>query len=328
MLSVIVKAFNEQANIGRCIESIIRETDGYDREIILVDSLSTDRTVAIAKQYQLRVVQFACPEDCGCGSAPQLGFQVSKGELIYLIDGDMEMLPGFLSVAIAYLKENPFVGGVGGLLVDRSMDTVFERRRAARYVKIKNTVTVRSLGGGGLYRREAIESVGYFSHQGLKACEELELGLRLEADGWRLVRIPCQAIAHTGHRESYHQSMIRLWRGGRLSAHGSLIRIAFGRKWFFRALLSNWYVLAPIVVVCCALLMELLLGRVFSVSIGVFNAFVITWGTVIILMAINKKSLKHAVLSVVSWLIIMLASIPAIARPIKDPCGVIKYREI
>ncbi|NCA86726.1 MAG: glycosyltransferase family 2 protein [Clostridia bacterium] len=51
-LSVVVITFNEERNIGRCLASVQEVAD----EILVVDSLSTDRTVEICKKYGARVV--------------------------------------------------------------------------------------------------------------------------------------------------------------------------------------------------------------------------------------------------------------------------------
>ena len=46
-LSAVIITFNEEANIGRCISSVRKVAD----EIIVLDSYSTDQTVAIARQH-------------------------------------------------------------------------------------------------------------------------------------------------------------------------------------------------------------------------------------------------------------------------------------
>ena len=51
-LSVVIITFNEQANIRRCIESVLPVAD----EIVVMDSYSTDDTVAIAKSMGARVI--------------------------------------------------------------------------------------------------------------------------------------------------------------------------------------------------------------------------------------------------------------------------------
>ena len=52
-LSVVVITFNEEKNIARCLQSVQQVAD----EIVVVDSLSTDRTVKIAASLGARVVQ-------------------------------------------------------------------------------------------------------------------------------------------------------------------------------------------------------------------------------------------------------------------------------
>ncbi len=51
-ISAIVVCFNEEKNIRRCLESL-----KWCNEIVVVDSLSTDRTVEICREYTDRVIQ-------------------------------------------------------------------------------------------------------------------------------------------------------------------------------------------------------------------------------------------------------------------------------
>ena len=51
-ISVIVTTFNEEVNVGDCIESVL-----WADEILLVDSFSSDATVEIARRYPIEVLQ-------------------------------------------------------------------------------------------------------------------------------------------------------------------------------------------------------------------------------------------------------------------------------
>ncbi len=55
LLSVVIITYNEEKNIGRCLASVQRIAD----EIIVVDSLSTDRTAEIARNYGATVYSHA-----------------------------------------------------------------------------------------------------------------------------------------------------------------------------------------------------------------------------------------------------------------------------
>jgi glycosyltransferase involved in cell wall biosynthesis len=84
-LSICIITFNEEANIGRTLESVsalVKQTHG---EIIVVDSGSTDRTVEIAKSYGAKV--FAEPWK---GYAGQKNSAIEKcsGDWILLLDAD------------------------------------------------------------------------------------------------------------------------------------------------------------------------------------------------------------------------------------------------
>jgi glycosyltransferase involved in cell wall biosynthesis len=50
-LSVVLITFNEEANLGRTLQSVQALAADGKGEIIVVDSESTDRTVEIAKTY-------------------------------------------------------------------------------------------------------------------------------------------------------------------------------------------------------------------------------------------------------------------------------------
>ncbi|NIW46224.1 MAG: glycosyltransferase, partial [Gammaproteobacteria bacterium] len=57
----IIRAFNEEEHIGRLLTGILQQTV-TDVEIILVDSGSTDATVAIASHYPVKIVHIR-PQD-------------------------------------------------------------------------------------------------------------------------------------------------------------------------------------------------------------------------------------------------------------------------
>jgi glycosyltransferase involved in cell wall biosynthesis len=50
MISVIIAAYNEEAFIGRCLESIKNQTF-KDFEILVIDGNSKDKTVEIVRRY-------------------------------------------------------------------------------------------------------------------------------------------------------------------------------------------------------------------------------------------------------------------------------------
>ncbi|UJP04877.1 MAG: glycosyltransferase [Nitrosomonas sp.] len=329
-LSILIKALNEEVLIASCLEAALAETQHIDSEVILVDSLSSDRTVDIARHYPVRIVQFSKKNDCGCASAAQLGYQFAKGEFLYLLDGDMVLQPGFLAQALDYLESHPDVAGVAGKLVDTSINTLADKRRVHAAAALQQAQEVATLGGGGLYRRHAVESVNYLAHRWLPACEEAELGARLRANGWRLVRLPQIAVSHTGHAESSFQMLKRLWRNRRMHAYGMYLRTAFGQPWWRFCVRHTWFVFAAPALHITALTITAVIAYLTVITLA--PAFVIAeclvWVVAIAVLAVRKKSLPDALLSVYAWNLYAIAAALGAMQPIPDPMAPIDAQEL
>jgi GT2 family glycosyltransferase len=231
-VSVIIKALNEEHNIAAAIESALAAIEGTEGEVILADSASTDRTVEIARRYPVKIVRMARVEDRSCGAGAQLGFQYSRGRYVWLVDGDMRLKPEFLAPAIQFLEEHPAIAGVGGMLSEHETSNLEYVKRNAQEYSMRRPGLVTRLDGGGVYRRAAIETVGYLTDRNLHGAEELELGARLVARGWKLVRLPLPDVDHYGHSGSAYWLLLRRLMTGVSSANGEVLRAAFGAYHF------------------------------------------------------------------------------------------------
>lgn len=78
--SIVVRAYNEEKHIGQLLEGIDQQTL-KEREVILVDSGSTDATVKIAKKYGVRIVKIN-KEEFTFGRSLNQGVEAAKGEYI------------------------------------------------------------------------------------------------------------------------------------------------------------------------------------------------------------------------------------------------------
>ncbi|MGH2625187.1 MAG: glycosyltransferase family 2 protein, partial [Anaerolineales bacterium] len=80
--SVVIRAFNEERHIGRLLQGILQQTV-RDVEILLVDSGSTDGTVAIASQYPVRVLTIP-PASFSFGRSLNLGCAAARAGRIVI----------------------------------------------------------------------------------------------------------------------------------------------------------------------------------------------------------------------------------------------------
>lgn len=95
-LTVIMPAFNEEANIQNSITKVMNTLDknGIDYEIIVVDDGSIDNTKNRAmeiKDPRVKIVGYE--KNVGKGYAIKFGFQYAKGKYVIFFDSDLNILP-------------------------------------------------------------------------------------------------------------------------------------------------------------------------------------------------------------------------------------------
>ena len=319
-VSVIIKALNEERHIEAAIRSALAALQGIGGEVILADSGSSDRTVEIARQYPITIVQLKNISERCCGIGPQLGFQLARGEFVYILDGDMELDPGFLPAGLAALAAEQQLGGVGGLVEEESNASYQFRGRKrrgsegiARYCKW--------LDMGGLYRAAALRAVGYFSNRNLHAYEEMDLGLRLGVRGWTLRRIAVRSVLHHGRAEGNWALLARRWRSRYLDGAGELLRAAIGRRYFLRAAATQRHLLAGLLIWCGLigglLLLPLTPWLLLTTLAGVFG--------LVLVRTVRTGSIADAWFGQVVWQVTSLAMVRGFFRKKRDPMEPIEY---
>lgn len=295
-LSIIIKTLNEAANIERTIRSARAAAGALNHEIVVADSLSEDDTVARALAAGAVTIQLINAEHRSCGVGAQLGFQIARGRFVYLLDGDMECVPGFIDAALAYLREHARVAGVAGDMAELSEGSYeFEVRKKQFEQLAQGGWHGQSpcLDGGGIFRREALEQVGFVTDRNLHAYEEKELGFRLTAAGWTMVRIPLAAVRHRGHAEKTWPLLRKRWRTQYVNGGGDLLRACLGKPYFWRAVLVlKQYVVLMLLIVLT--LPALLLAPWTLLPLGaVAAAWAVLWGV----MAYRKRGIAAGLLS-------------------------------
>ncbi len=91
-LSLVVPLFNEEDNVLPLVAEVKEVFAGRDFELILVDDGSRDATVArIPQEPFIRVLEFE--KNTGQSAAMHAGIMAARGEIIVLLDGDLQNDP-------------------------------------------------------------------------------------------------------------------------------------------------------------------------------------------------------------------------------------------
>jgi len=92
LVSILIPAHNAERWLGDTIESAIAQT-WPQKEIIVVDDGSTDRTLAIARQFERNAIRVITQENQGAAAARNKAFSLSRGDYIQWLDADDLLAP-------------------------------------------------------------------------------------------------------------------------------------------------------------------------------------------------------------------------------------------
>ena len=97
LLSFVIPSYNVCEKIEKCLTSICRIPLSKDEyEIIVVDDSSTDNTISVAEDFLIEnklCYSLLKQDKKGQASARNKGIRISKGEYIWMVDSDDEILP-------------------------------------------------------------------------------------------------------------------------------------------------------------------------------------------------------------------------------------------
>lgn len=254
VVGAVIIGRNEGERLRACLTSVLPLLHAA----VYVDSGSTDGSVEMARALGADVRSLDMDRPFTAARARNTGYRALLAmhpdiRFVQFIDGDCEVVAGWIEAAQHYLETRPEAGVVCG-------------RRRERYPSRSlynlmcdmewNTPVgdALSCGGDAMFRAEALAQCGGYKDD-LIAGEEPELCLRLRRNGWRIHRLDREMTLHDAAITSWRQWWRRTVRAGHAFAEGAWLHGASpDRHWVresVRALL--WGFLLPVGIVSLAL---------------------------------------------------------------------------
>ena len=195
-ISILVPAYNEGEVLDEALASLAR-LDYPIYEVVVVDDGSRDDTLAVAAAWEgIRgPAEFRAVTQPNAGKAAALntGIRVSKHPYIFCMDADSQLEPRTLREAVRHMGDES-VGAVAGNVKVRNRGNFLARLQALEYIEGLNlprraqgfVAAVNIVPGPvGLFRREALEEVGFYDTDTF--AEDADLTLKMMASGWKVV---------------------------------------------------------------------------------------------------------------------------------------------
>lgn len=228
-ISVIIVSWNVADLLRRCLSAIADHSAGLDCEIIVVDSASTDDTVAMVQRDFPGVHLIPRADNVGFPRGNNLGLAHATGDYLVLLNPDTEVVGDALATLVACLRDHPDVGLVGPELLNSDGSHQSSRRRFPTTATLffestwLQPLAPRRLlrryyaeelpsdaaadvdwvtGACMATRRDVVHRVGGMDEAYFMYSEELDWCRRIKAAGWRVRYLPAAQVIHHAGKSS------------------------------------------------------------------------------------------------------------------------------
>jgi N-acetylglucosaminyl-diphospho-decaprenol L-rhamnosyltransferase len=251
-LAVVIVTWNVCDLAIQTLKSLYADLDhsGLSARVVVVDSASSDATVATIAQQFPQVELIASPENLGFGRANNLGLKhlgfgthaPDVPSFVYLLNPDTIVQLGSTKTLLSTLQSLPRAGVVGANLtygdgsfqhgafgfpglrqlwveffpsLGRWIEGEFNGRYPRTNYEASQPFPVDfTLGATMFMRREVIETTGMFDEAFFMYCEEVDWAWRIHKAGWEIYCVPNAHVVHLGGQSTGQvkpRSIINLW---------------------------------------------------------------------------------------------------------------------
>ncbi len=264
-VSVSVVTHQSAPWIDACLDAVAAQA--FVHEVLVVDSASTDDTVARIEARHPRADLDAAATNLGCGAGHNRNWARASGDALLVLNPDVVLAPGALAALALVLDARPEVGAAVPRLVSMSDPTrldsagirwspgrtrFVDRGRGEPCERFSREQEV--FGGCGaclLLRGDAIDAVSRsgerpFAERFFMYYEDVDLAWRLRRAGWATRYVPRAEARHvrggSGGRDDfveYHLVRNRLWCSVRNASASEFVRELPGLALFEAAKLAQ-----------------------------------------------------------------------------------------
>lgn len=249
LIGAVIIGRNEGDRLRACLVSVLP----FIQAAVYVDSGSTDSSVELAQSLHADVVSLDMTQPFTAARGRNAGYRrllaLHPGiRYIQFVDGDCEVVPGWMEAARDHLEAHPDCAVVCGRRRERFPEKSIYNRMCDREwdTPIGDAL---SCGGDALFRADALTQAGGY-RDSLIAGEEPDLCLRLRRAGWRVHRLDQEMTRHDAAITRWTQWWRRTVRGGHAFAEGAWLHGAPPERHWVRETRRAvlWGVLLPVAI--------------------------------------------------------------------------------
>ena len=252
-VGVVTIGRNEGERLVRCLKSLQAQLPP-SMPVVYVDSGSTDDSIQSAEQLGVKVVRLDMfvPFTMARGRNAGVEYLLEHYPDLYFvqfIDGDCELMAGWLDTALDFISKDDNLAVVCGQRRERFPDaSPYNRLADMEWNTLVGEAS--ACGGDALMRVAAIRQVNGYNPK-LIAGEEPEMCIRLRDKGWKIWRIDADMTLHDAAIYRFGQWWKRSVRGGWAVAEGYARYGTSPERYMRKQVRSGWVwgLIVPVIVV-------------------------------------------------------------------------------
>ena len=215
LVSLVIVCWNSAKHLPRCLECLAEQTV-HDFEVVIIDNGSTDgATVGLENTYptlNIRVERLG--SNRGFAAANNLGARLAHGKWLILLNTDAFPEPTWLAELIKAAETNPHIGSFSSRQLDAANPNVLDGTGDAYHVSglawrlglgypadqygLESSEIFSPCAAAAMYLRRAFLDVGGFDEDFFSYFEDVDLGFRLQLQGYRCLYVPQAVVQHVG----------------------------------------------------------------------------------------------------------------------------------
>ena len=300
-VSFIIPTKNSETTIKKCLEAITNQQTNLLHEIIIVDGGSSDKTIEIAKSYNVRI--FVC--DGFVSKARKFGVNAALGKYVAFVDSDVYISKNWLENIILTIKNFKIEGAIGKVVTGDSImkkysNISFPFSQDKRFWIRDCFPTVNTV-----ILKERIIKVGNFDDS-LTSSEDGDLTKRLLDNGFNFMFEPSAVCYH-----DYNASLKSMIKRDIWYTKGIFIcMLRYGIKsWFFKVFTIK---LLASIIFFIFLLLLLFIPEIIILSAVFFTLFLGSYSLIKCFQTKNKGWLIYLPMFIFNRISFIIASLSSI----------------
>lgn len=229
-LSIIIVSFNTRQLLRECLAAVFEYGKNLTLEVIVIDNASKDESAEMVRQEFPHARLIESVVNLGFAAANNLGFRLSQGRYLVLLNSDAFIHKGTLQAAFRHMENNPLIGLGGGRLIGRDGSwqpsarmfpsllndflhlsglaslyphSRFFGRADATWKKAEGSYPCDWVPGAfAIIKREALEKVNYFDERFFLYYEEVDLCQKIKNLGYEVWYWGDVVVTHLGGESS------------------------------------------------------------------------------------------------------------------------------